>query len=185
MERMTRRAEQVGMTTLVLDSGPARAVPAGSIASTPSEQLIEFGKICGEMAAKAGGGVTIVPRAAQPRASAISSTRCPRRLEIVRAVNHPNFQCMLDTYHFWQENEPLENLATAMKWIKHVHVADKDGRACAGRDGELELPADLRAAAKTRLPRHGQRRRAEPPALGLLHGRRVPQDAVQARRHGA
>jgi sugar phosphate isomerase/epimerase len=134
MERMTRRALQVGITTLVLDSGPSRAVPNGFDREHARRQLVEFGKICGEMAVKAGGGVTVVLEPLNGGECNFINT-LPEALEIVRTVDHPNFQCMLDTYHFWQENEPIENLASAMKWIRHVHVADKDGRVAPGETG--------------------------------------------------
>jgi sugar phosphate isomerase/epimerase len=134
MERMTRRAKQVGITTLVFDSGASRAVPDGFDRDFAKRQLIDFGKLCGELAAKVGGGVTVVLEPLNRRECNLINT-IPQAMEIVRAVNHPNFQCMLDTFHFWHENEPLENLSAAVKWIKHVHVADKDGRAAPGETG--------------------------------------------------
>ena len=133
MDRMTRRAKQVGITTLVLDSGPSRAVPDGFDRDHARRQLIDFGKLCGELAAKAG-GVTVVLEPLNRRECNLVNT-IPQAMEIVRAVNHPNFQCMLDTYHFWSENEPLESLLAAAKWIKHIHVADKDGRTAPGETG--------------------------------------------------
>jgi sugar phosphate isomerase/epimerase len=49
-------------------------------------------------------------------------------MEVVREVNHPNFQCLVDSFHLWWENEPLSNLAAAMPWIRHVHVSDLKDR---------------------------------------------------------
>jgi sugar phosphate isomerase/epimerase len=134
MERLTRRAKQIGITTLVFDSGPARWVPDGFDRNAAKRQLIDFGKLCGELAEKVGGGVTIVLDPLNRRECNIINT-IPQAMEIVRAVSHPNFQCMLDTYHFWIENEPLENLVAAIKSIRHIHVADKDGRAAPGETG--------------------------------------------------
>jgi sugar phosphate isomerase/epimerase len=51
----------------------------------------------------------------------------------VKSVNHRNFQCLVDSYHFWVENEKLEELEKAMASIRHVHVADKDGRVAPGQ----------------------------------------------------
>jgi sugar phosphate isomerase/epimerase len=53
----------------------------------------------------------------------------------VRAVNHPHLGCLVDSYHFWQENEPLENVAAAVPRILHVHVADQAGRVPPGESG--------------------------------------------------
>jgi sugar phosphate isomerase/epimerase len=56
----------------------------------------------------------------------------------VKAVNHRNFQCLADSYHFWLENESLESLEAAMGSIRHVHVADKDGRVAPGESGTAD-----------------------------------------------
>ena len=59
-------------------------------------------------------------------------------MEYVRAVNNPAFQCLVDSYHFWLEDEPLENLRRAMPSIKHVHLADKEGRVAPGLSGKAD-----------------------------------------------
>ena len=56
----------------------------------------------------------------------------------VKAINHPNFQCLVDSYHFWVDNEKLEDLQAAVPWIKHVHVSDKDGRVAPGESGKAD-----------------------------------------------
>jgi len=56
----------------------------------------------------------------------------------VRKVNHPNIQCLVDSYHMWLEDEPLSNLKEAMPWIKHVHLADIDGRVAPGESGKSD-----------------------------------------------
>lgn len=132
MDRMTRRAKQVGITTLVFDSGPSRACPEGFDRDLAMRQIITFGKLCAELGSIA--GVTTVLQPLGPAECNIINT-IPQAMEIVRAVNHGNFQCMVDTCRFWNHNEPLEDLAAAMRSIKHVHVADKDGRAAPGETG--------------------------------------------------
>jgi sugar phosphate isomerase/epimerase len=146
MERMTRRAKQVGITTLVFDSGASRACPDGFDRNHAKRQLVDFGKLCGELAEKVG-GVTVVIEPLGRRECNIINT-IPQAMEIVRAVNHPNFQCMLDTFHFWNENEPIDNLIANAKWIKHVHVADKDGRAAPGETGNSSYQAIFAALRK-------------------------------------
>jgi D-psicose/D-tagatose/L-ribulose 3-epimerase len=56
----------------------------------------------------------------------------------VHEVNHPNIQCLLDTWHLWYENEPLEHVRVAMPWIKHVHLADLEGRVAPGESGKSD-----------------------------------------------
>src|SRR2546423_6828562 len=64
--------------------------------------------------------------------------------DIVRAVDHPNFRCLVDSYHFWLEDEPLESLREAMPLIRHVHVADRAGRVPPGESGDAK-GSDYRA----------------------------------------
>src|SRR5205814_709414 len=56
--------------------------------------------------------------------------------DYVRTVNHPNFRILLDTYHFWLENDSPQILIDALPLIAHVHVADKDGRLPPGESGK-------------------------------------------------
>src|SRR5438067_348962 len=44
-------------------------------------------------------------------------------------------QWLVDSYHLWAEDEPLENVERAMKHIRHVHVADRAGRVAPGVSG--------------------------------------------------
>ena len=57
-------------------------------------------------------------------------------VELVERVGHPNFQCLLDTYHFWRDKIPLEQLERAMPHIRHVHLADVEGRVAPGESGK-------------------------------------------------
>src|SRR5690606_24622630 len=53
----------------------------------------------------------------------------------VRELNHDYLKCLVDSYHFWLESEPLANLEKAMRWIAHVHLADKVNRTAPGESG--------------------------------------------------
>jgi sugar phosphate isomerase/epimerase len=148
MDRMVRRAKQVGITTLVFDSGASRACPDGFDRDFATRQLIDFGKLCGELAASVGGGGVNIVLEPLNRGECNLINTIPHAMEIVRAVNHPNFQCMIDTFHFWTENEPLADLERAVKWTKHVHVADKDGRTAPGATGNSSYPPIFAALRK-------------------------------------
>ncbi|MFT3785956.1 MAG: sugar phosphate isomerase/epimerase family protein [Tepidisphaeraceae bacterium] len=56
----------------------------------------------------------------------------------VREINHPNIKQLVDTYHLWLEQEPLTNLRDAGRAIKHVHLADKEGRVAPGLSGQSD-----------------------------------------------
>jgi sugar phosphate isomerase/epimerase len=135
ISNVVRRAKKTGMKILVFGSGGARNVPEGFSRQSAREQITDFCKMAAEICAS--NGVTLVAEPLNKGECNIINT-VAEAMEYVKAVNHPNFQCLVDSYHFWLENEPLENLTAAMPWIKHVHVADKDGRVAAGESSKSD-----------------------------------------------
>jgi sugar phosphate isomerase/epimerase len=135
MTRVLARAPKVGIRTLVFGSGGARNVPEGFDRGRAFEQVVAFARTCAEVAA--GHGVTLVFEPLNRKECNIINS-VAEAMEYVRAVNHPNMQCLVDSYHFWLEDEPLENLRAAMPHIRHVHVADKVGRVAPGLSGEAD-----------------------------------------------
>jgi sugar phosphate isomerase/epimerase len=127
-----RRARKVGIRTIVFGSGAARNVPDGFDRKTAVAQITDFARSAAQIAAEH--GITIVAEHLNRGECNIMNT-VAEAMEYVKAVNHPNFQCLVDTYHLWLEDEPLENVRAAMPWIKHVHLADKDGRVAPGLSG--------------------------------------------------
>jgi len=135
MSRAIARASKCGTTTLVFGSGGARNVPDGFDRAVAKQQILDFSRMAADIAATH--GVTIVVEHLNRGECNIINT-VKESMEYVHALNHPNVQCMVDSYHFWLEDEPLENLTAAMKWIKHVHVGDKDGRVAPGQSGTAD-----------------------------------------------
>jgi len=135
MTRVTQRAGKVGAKILVFGSAGARQIPEGFDRNKAKQQIIAFAKMSAELAG--GQGVTIVVEPLNRRESNVVNS-VAEGMEYVSAVNHPNFKCLVDSYHFWLENEPLENLRKAMKSIAHVHRADKEGRVAPGLSGKSD-----------------------------------------------
>jgi sugar phosphate isomerase/epimerase len=131
--RVIERAGKVGTRTLVFGSGAARTIPPGTDRATGRRHVVEFLGIALPVAQKA--GVTIVAEPLYTVECNImnSVAEC---MEVVREVNHPNFQCLVDSFHLWWEKEPLDNLAAAMPWIRHVHVSDLRDRMPPGMTDE-------------------------------------------------
>jgi sugar phosphate isomerase/epimerase len=129
MTRVVARAQKVRIPRLVFGSGGARNVPNDFNRDHARQQIIEFVT----MAAKLAEGTDVV-FVAEPlnRKECNIINSVAEAMEYVRAVNHPHFQCLLDTYHFWLEDEPLENVERNIQFIKHVHVADMEGRVPPG-----------------------------------------------------
>lgn len=135
MRTVLRRAELVGMRTLVFGSGGARNVPEGFDRARAKDQIVAFALMSAKIAANHGVTLVVEPLN-RGECNIINSVA--EAMEYVRAVNHPNLQCLVDSYHFWLEEEPLENLRAAMPWIKHVHLADKVGRVAPGLSGQSD-----------------------------------------------
>ncbi len=129
------RAKRAGIKVLVFGSGAARKVPEGFDRKLARDQIVAFCKMAAKGCASA--GITLVAEPLNRGECNIINT-VAEAMEYVKAVDHPNFQCLVDSYHFWLENEPLENLVAAMPWIRHVHLADKDGRVPPGESGTAD-----------------------------------------------
>jgi len=146
IDTVVRRAAQTGTRMLVFGSGGARKVPDGFDRNQAKSQIIDFLNDCAAIASRHGVTFVIEPLN-RKECNIINSVA--EAMEYVRAVNHPNIQCLVDSYHLWEENEPVENVRAAMPWIKHVHVADLVGRVAPGESGQadyLPLFSILKAA---------------------------------------
>jgi sugar phosphate isomerase/epimerase len=130
---VVERAGAAGMRILVFGSGPARTVPGGFDRERARQQIISFCKMAAPICANR--DITLV---AEPmnrgESNIINSVR--EAMTYVRAVNHPGFQCLVDTYHSWLENEPIEEIKQAMPWIRHVHISDVQDRQAPGETGK-------------------------------------------------
>jgi sugar phosphate isomerase/epimerase len=135
MTNVLVRAGKVGIRTLVFGSGGARNVPDGFDRARARKQILDFLEMAAPIAQQ--NGVLLV---AEPlnRGECNIINSVAEAMEYVRELNHPAFQCLVDSYHFWLEDEPLENLRAAMPWIKHVHLADKVGRVAPGLSGQSD-----------------------------------------------
>lgn len=132
MTNVLRRAGATQCRTLVFGSGGARQVPDGWDKSTATDQIVVFGQMIAPIAQKY--GVTITLEHLCVKECNIVTT-LEEELEIVRRVNHPHFQCLLDTYHLWEDNLALSEVEPLLPYLRHVHLADRDGRVAPGESG--------------------------------------------------
>jgi sugar phosphate isomerase/epimerase len=136
-----RRAELVGMKMIVFGSGAARTVPNGFDRERARRQILDFVGIAADLAGRH--GVTLV---AEPlnRGECNIINSVAEALGYVKELNHPNFQCLVDSYHLWLEDEPLENVRAAMPWVRHVHLADTEARVPSGESGKHDYVSFFR-----------------------------------------
>jgi sugar phosphate isomerase/epimerase len=129
IQSICERAERTGIRTLVFGSGVARTVPEGFDRKQAKRQILEFLRSSVHFCARH--NIMMVCEAMnRDECNIINSL--PEALQYVWEVDHPNFQCLLDTFHFWKEQEPIEDLRDALPWIRHVHVADSPVRTPPG-----------------------------------------------------
>lgn len=132
MTHVLARADQIDLRTIVFGSGAARNVPDGFDRNKAVDQITDFLHLIAPIAAAHNIMIVIEPLN-KGECNIINTVA--EAMTYVKRVNHPNIQCLVDSYHFWLEDEPLANLESAMPWIKHVHVADRDGRVAPGESG--------------------------------------------------
>lgn len=135
MINVLRRAGQAGCRTLVFGSGGARQVPDGWDRNRATEQIVAFGKMAAPIAQQF--GVTLVLEHLNRKECNIVNT-LDEELAIVQCVRHPNFMALLDTYHLWVDELPIKSVEPLLPLIRHVHLADKDGRVVPGESGKSD-----------------------------------------------
>jgi D-psicose/D-tagatose/L-ribulose 3-epimerase len=135
MKNVTARAAGIGIKTLVFGSGGARNVPDGFDRDRARMQIIEFLKMIAPLV-QARNIMLVIEHLNHRECNIINSVE--EAIVYVRELNHPNIKCLIDSYHFWMDNENLNTIAPAAKSIMHVHVADKDGRVAPGLSGTAD-----------------------------------------------
>ena len=119
------RLSRLGTEIVVFGSGGARRVPEGFSREDAFKQLVEFGKrIAPEARAH---GITIAIEPLRREETNIINSAA-EGLELVRAIDDPNFQLMVDFYHLASEKEDPEIVVRARAHIRHLHMANPQGR---------------------------------------------------------
>jgi len=135
MTTLLQRARLTRTNVIVFGSGGARNVPDGFDRAKAKQQILDFAKIIAPIAKD--NDVTVVLEPLNRKECNIINS-VAEAMEYVRAVNHPGFQCLADTYHMWVDDEPMTSVHEYIGAIKHVHVADKEGRVAPGESGSSD-----------------------------------------------
>jgi sugar phosphate isomerase/epimerase len=119
------RLARLGTTIVVFGSGGARRVPDGFSKEQAMQQLIEFGRrIAPEARTR---GITIAIEPLRPEETNIINSAA-EGLALVNSVGDPNFQLMVDFYHLASVKEDPAIIVRARDHIRHVHMANPEGR---------------------------------------------------------
>ena len=135
MATVARRAAAVGVETVVFGSGTARAVPAGFDFDRAHEQVVAFAMMAADALAAHGIGLAIEP---------LNKGECnivntlAEAAAVADAVARPNCFPLLDTWHLWMERGTAADVAPFAARVRHVHVADLEGRVAPGASGKAD-----------------------------------------------
>ncbi|MBV7328017.1 sugar phosphate isomerase/epimerase [Chloroflexi bacterium TSY] len=118
-----RRARSAGAKTVVFGSGGSRSIPEGFSRADATEQIVDFLKMVGPVAAK--NEITIAIEPLNKRESNIINS-VTEGVEFAEKADHPAIRVLADFYHMDEDNEPLDNILKCKDWLAHIHVADTD-----------------------------------------------------------
>lgn len=132
-ETAFRRAQHAGVEIIAFGSGGSRSIPDGFSRETARAQFVELGQKMAPIAQKYNVTIVLEP---------LNTAECnfinsvSEGGEIVKDINHPNFMLLADLYHMKMDNEAPESIVKQGKFIKHVHIAEKQDRAVPGTYNE-------------------------------------------------
>jgi sugar phosphate isomerase/epimerase len=119
------RLSRLGTQIVVFGSGGARMIPDGFPKDRAFQQLVDFGRrIAPEARAR---GITVAVEPLRHQETNIINSAA-EGLDLVNAIGDPNFQLMIDFYHLASEKEDPAVVARAGAHIRHLHMANPDGR---------------------------------------------------------
>ncbi len=132
-ETAFRRAQLAGIEVIVYGSGGSRRIPEGFDPELARNQFITLGKAMAPIAARYNIIIALEPLNSR-EVNFINSLA--EGASIVEEINHLNFRLMADIYHIMMGNENPEDIIKYGHLIKHVHVAELEGRGIPGTRGE-------------------------------------------------
>jgi D-psicose/D-tagatose/L-ribulose 3-epimerase len=129
------RLSRLGTQIVVFGSGGARRVPDGFAKDEAFRQLVEFGRMAAREARASRITIAIEPLRKE-ETNIINSAA--EGLELVNAINDPNFQLMIDFYHLASEKEDPAIVIRAKDNLRHLHMANPQGRVFPQRWEEFD-----------------------------------------------
>ncbi len=137
VDTVARRCNEAGVEVIVLGSGQARKLPNGYDYTKAKSEFIALAR---KMAAVAQQHNIVIAIENLNRSEVNFVNTLAEALEIVRAVDHPNFRLTADIYHMLKEDEPPAAIEAAGNLLVHCHIAEEQERAYPGKRGEEFRP---------------------------------------------
>jgi sugar phosphate isomerase/epimerase len=125
IRRAFARLSRLGTGLVVFGSGGARRVPDGFSKDDAFSQLVEFGRRAAAEARTQNITIAVEPLRRQETNIVNSAAE---GLQLVTAIDHPNFQLMIDFYHLASEREDPAIVLQSRQHLRHLHMANPQGR---------------------------------------------------------
>jgi len=119
------RVARLGVRIVVFGSGGARRVPDGFGRDAAIGQLVDFGRRIAPLARARDITVAVEPLRREETNIVNSAAE---GLQLVEAVGEPAFQLMVDFFHLASEHEDPGIIIRAREHLRHIHMANPDGR---------------------------------------------------------
>ena len=137
-EKALRRADEMGVKTIVFGSGGARNVPGdftGKDRPDLEKGTCQYADFCRELAKRAADLKTtaVVIEPLRPNESNIVNYVF-QGLAICRDVNSPRLRQLADIFHMMMGGDPASAIIEAGPLLKHCHIADYGTRQFPGHD---------------------------------------------------
>ena len=145
-EKACRRADEVGLKTIVFGSGGARNAPKGFPKEKAVEQFVDF---CKRLAGRiADCKVCVVLEPLQPKeANYLYFVREGR--ELCERIGSPRIRLLADIFHMLQGGEGAQSIEqTTPDLLRHCHIAEKGPRTAPGLSSDGSQFAPYFAALK-------------------------------------
>jgi sugar phosphate isomerase/epimerase len=135
LARALPRVARLGVKYVIFGSGPSRKIPDGVTREVAWKELVAFGKRLAQAAR--GHGLTVL---VQPLRSTDTNlvTKVGEAVDLVKAVRAPNFQLMVDYSFMTIEKEDPSVLRKAGPHLRHVQIANPNGRGYPMNPGEAD-----------------------------------------------
>ena len=130
-----QRAQQAGVDTIVFGSGGARRIPDDFDRQAAHEQIVAFCRMLAPIAQSHDVTVVVEPL---NLAECNVLTTVGEGADLVREVDHPALQLLVDGYHLLKDDDALADIVANGDILKHVHLATVPTRVFPGAE-----PCDL------------------------------------------
>ena len=120
VETALARAERAGIGTIVFGSGGARQIPEGYDREWAWQQLVDFGRMVGPIAAKHNVMIVVEPLS---KAECNVLTTVGESGRYVLEVDHPHFLLLVDAYHWARDGDSFDDIVEYGPLLRHVHIA--------------------------------------------------------------